>query len=80
MAECKQEWSWGTKQWKMAVLGSAFGFLIATQFEMKNPKCYKFPALALYPLRAADKGFFFFFNLVRRNMMQTVVLFESDAK
>lgn len=57
VAECKEEWSRGTKQWKMAVLGSAFGFLIATQFEMKNPKCYKFPALALYPLRAADKGF-----------------------
>lgn len=45
------------------------------KFEMKNPKRYKFLlTLALCPLRAAEG------HLVRRNRMQTVVLFESDAE
>lgn len=58
----------------MAVLSAVFGFP-TLKFEMKNPKRYKFLlTLALCPLRAAEG------HLVRRNRMQTVVLFESDAE
>lgn len=63
------------KRW-MAVLSTGLGFQ-TSRLSLKGriQKRYKFLlTLALCPQWAAE------FHLVRRDMMQTVVLFESDAK